>query len=169
MQPAKPAVSEGTITPLEEGFRLESPGELERSYNLSVSRRFSQALAKDQVCLAVIQARTVSTDKADGKGRITFAVQNTQDYKASPLWKNWILGKEGETTFFTFQAAHPVPAGAGVAKINAGEAKQVIEVKDFQLYAFPIGFDIFKAPQMKRTYEGREPDAPWRSSRIASR
>lgn len=163
LTPSKPGPEEGTISRIEGGWRLESPGKLEKSYNLSVSRRFSQALAKDQICLAVIQARTVSTDKADGKGRITFAVQNTLDYKATPLWKNWVLGKDGETTFFTFQAAHPVPAGAGVAKINAGEARQVVEVTDFQLYAFPIGFDIFQAPQMKRTYEGRELDAPWRA------
>lgn len=164
LQPTQPKPEEGRITQTGAGFLLESTGKLEKSYNLSVSRRFAQALAKDQVCLAVIKARTERTDKADGKGRITFAVQNTKDYGATPLWKNWVVGKEWETTFFSFTAAYPVPEGAGVAKINVGETKQTVEIADFQIYVFPVGYDIFKAPQMKKTYAGRELDAPWRAA-----
>jgi len=163
-KPTQPKPEEGSITQTETGFRLESLGKLEKSYNLAVSRAFTQAVAKDQVCLAVIKARTVQTDKADGKGRITVAMQNTKDYKSTPLWKNWVVGKDWDTTFFSFTAAHGVPEGAGIAKINVGETKQVIEIADFQIYAFPVGFDIFKAPQMKKTYEGRELDAPWRAA-----
>jgi endo-1,4-beta-xylanase len=162
LKPTNPKPEEGRITKTEAGFLLESPGKLERSYNLSVSRRFAQALAKDQVCLAVVKARTTRTDKVDGKGRITVAVQNTQNYKATPLWKNWVVGKEWDTTFFSFVTEHEVPEGAGIAKINVGETQQAIEIADFQIYTFPVGFDIFKAPQMKKTYEGRELNAPWR-------
>lgn len=164
LQPTQPKTEEGRITKTEAGFLLESPGKLEKSYNLAVSRRFTQALAKDQVCLAVIKARTTQTDKADGKGRITVAVQNTKNYGATPLWKGWVVGKEWDTTFFSFTAAHEVPEGAGIAKINVGETQQSIEIADFQIYTFPVGFDIFKAPQMKKTYAGRELDAPWRAA-----
>lgn len=164
LQPTQPKPEEGRITKTEAGFLLESPGKLEKSYNLAVSRRFTQALAKDQVCLAVIKARTTRTDKADGKGRITVAVQNTKNYGATPLWKGWVVGKEWDTTFFSFVAAHEVPEGAGIAKINVGETQQSIEIADFQIYTFPVGFDIFKAPQMKKTYAGRELDAPWRAA-----
>lgn len=164
LQPTQPKPEEGRITKTEAGFLLESPGKLEKSYNLAVIRRFTQALAKDQVCLAVIKARTTQTDKADGKGRITVAVQNTKNYGATPLWKGWVVSKEWDTTFFSFTAAHEVPEGAGIAKINVGETQQAIEIADFQIYTFPAGFDIFKAPQMKKTYAGRELDAPWRAA-----
>ena len=164
LQPSQPKAEEGRITKTEAGLLVESPGKLEKSYNLAVSRRFTQALAKDQVCLAVIKARTRHTDKADGKGRITVAVQNTQNYSATPLWKGWEVGKEWDTTFFSFTTEHEVPEGAGIAKINVGETQQAIEIADFQIYAFPVGFDIFKAPQMKKTYAGRELDAPWRAA-----
>ena len=164
LQPTQPKPEEGRITKTEAGFLVESPGKLEKSYNLAVSRRFTRALAKDQVCLAVIKARTTQTDKSDGKGRITVAVQNTQNYKATPLWKGWVVGKEWDTTFFSFVAAHEVPEGAGIAKINVGETQQSIEIADFQIYTFPVGFDIFKAPQMKKTYAGRELDASWRAA-----
>lgn len=164
LQPSQPKAEEGRITKTEAGLLVESPGKLEKSYNLAVSRRFKQALAKDQVCLAVIKARTTHTDKPDGKGRITVAVQNTQNYSATPLWKGWEVGKEWDTTFFSFTTEHEVPEGAGIAKINVGETQQAIEIADFQIYAFPVGFDIFKAPQMKKTYAGRELDAPWRAA-----
>lgn len=162
LQPTQPKPGEGSITKTDAGFRLDSPRKLEKSYNLAVSRRFQAAVAKDQVCLAVITARTVQTDHLDGKGRVTVAVQNTKDYSATPLWKNWVVGRDWGTTFFSFTAAHEVPAGAGIAKINVGETKQIIEIADFQIYTFPIGFDIFQLPTMTKTYEGRELDAPWR-------
>lgn len=164
LQPTQPKPEEGRITKTEAGFLVESPGKLEKSYNLAVSRRFTQALAKDQVCLAVIKARTTQTGNVDGKGRITVAVQNAQNYKATPLWKGWVVGKEWDTTFFSFAATHEVPEGAGIAKINVGETQQSIEIADFQIYTFPVGFDIFKAPQMMKTYAGRELDAPWRAA-----
>jgi endo-1,4-beta-xylanase len=163
--PTKPGPEDGSITTIDGGWRLQSPGKLEKSYNLAVSRSFSDEIPAGTVCLAVIKARTVSTERPDEKGLITFAIQNTKDYQNSPLWKNWTLGKAGgawETSFFAFQPEKPTPAGAGIAKVVAGLAKQVIEVADFQIYTFPEGFDIFNAPRMKVTYEGRELDAPWR-------
>ncbi len=163
LKPTQPKPEEGTITQVDGAWRLTSPGKLEKSYNLSLSRAFTQPIAKDQVCLFVIKARAVQAERADGKGRITAVVQNIKDYGHSPLWKAWTVGKEWETTFFVFQAEHELPEGAGVAKVNAGEAKQVIEVADFQVYRFPVGFDVFQAPQMKKTYAGRELDAPWRA------
>lgn len=169
LRASQPKPEEGTIERVESAgaptkavWRLTSPGKLEKSYNLSMSRTFTQPIAKGQVCLAVIKARTAQTDKADGRGRVTFAVQNTKDYEATVLWTNWVIGKEWETAFFAFEAGNEVPEGAGVAKLNVGETRQVIEVADFQVYRFPVGFRILDAPQMVKTYEGREPDAPWR-------
>jgi endo-1,4-beta-xylanase len=162
MVPTKPKAEEGSITQTATGWQLTSLGKLKQTYNLAVSRRFDGPLAEGQVNLAVIKARTISSEHPDGKGRITFAVQNTKDYGKTPLWKPWTIGKELSTTFFSFVAEHPVPAGGGIAKITGGETKQVIEVVDFQVYTFPLGFDIFNAPRMKATYGGRELDAPWR-------
>jgi GH35 family endo-1,4-beta-xylanase len=143
-------------------WRLESLGKLEKTYNVSLNRTFSESISKDQICLFVIKARAVETSSEDGKARISVAVQNTMDYPNSPLWRNWVLGKEWDTTFFAFQSEADLPADAGVAKLNAGEAKQVIEVADFQVYRFPAGFELAKAPRMKQTYGGRELDAAWR-------
>jgi GH35 family endo-1,4-beta-xylanase len=144
-------------------FRATSPAKLEKSYELALNKSFTGAIAKDQVCLFVVKARTVESEMADGKGKITCAVQNTKDYKSTVLWKTQIIGKDWETTYFVFQAGNDLPEGVGNAKIAIGEQKQVIEVADFQVYRFPVGFDVFKAPQMKKTYAGRELDAPWRA------
>jgi endo-1,4-beta-xylanase len=165
--PTKPKEYEGTLTKTADGWRVESPRKLEKNYNLALTKRFQGELAEGQVCLAIIKARTVSSEKPDGTGRIFFAIQNTTDYSKTPLWKGWSIGKEWETSFFTFTTEHPLPAGTGITKVIVGEMKQVIEIADFQVYAFPIGFDIFKAPRMKTTYGGRELDAPWRKDAAA--
>jgi endo-1,4-beta-xylanase len=144
-------------------FRVTSPAKLEKSYELVLNKNFTGAIAKDQVCLFVVMARTVESELADGKGKITCAVQNTKDYSSTALWKTQMIGKDWETTYFAFIAGNEIPDGVGNAKIAIGEQKQIIEVADIQVYRFPIGYDIFKAPQMKKTYAGRELDAPWRS------
>jgi len=144
-------------------FRATSLAKLEKSYELALNKTFTGAIAKDQVCLFVVKARTVESERDDGKGKITCAVQNTKDYKSTVLWKTQLIGKDWETTYFAFQAGNDLPEGVGNAKIAIGEQKQVIEVADIQVYRFPVGFDIFKAPQMKKTYFGRELDAPWRA------
>lgn len=154
---------ESTDAPTKSIFRATSPAKLEKSYELALNKSFTGAIAKDQVCLFVVKARTVESEMADGKGKITCAVQNTKDYKSTVLWKTQIIGKDWETTFFVFQAGNDLPEGVGNAKIAIGEQKQVIEVADIQVYRFPVGFDVFKAPQMKKTYAGRELDAPWRA------
>ena len=154
---------ENTDAPTKSIFRATSPAKLERSYELALNKSFTGAIAKDQVCLFVVKARTVKSEMADGKGKITCAVQNTKDYKSTVLWKTQIIGKDWETTYFVFQAGNDLPEGVGNAKIAIGEQKQVIEVADFQVYRFPVGFDVFKAPQMKKTYAGRELDSPWRA------
>ena len=154
---------ENTDAPTKSIFRATSPAKLEKSYELALNKSFTGAIAKDQVCLFVVKARTVESEMADGKGKITCAVQNTKDYKSTVLWKTQLIGKDWETTYFVFQAGNDLPEGVGNAKIAIGEQKQVIEVADFQVYRFPVGFDVFKAPQMKKTYAGRELDAPWRA------
>ncbi len=154
---------ESTDAPTKSIFRATSPAKLEKSYELALNKGFTGAIAKDQVCLFVVKARTVESEMADGKGKITCAVQNTKDYKSTVLWKTQLIGKDWETTYFVFQAGNDLPEGVGNAKIAIGEQKQVIEVADIQVYRFPVGFDVFKAPQMKKTYAGRELDAPWRA------
>jgi endo-1,4-beta-xylanase len=144
-------------------YRVASPGKLEKSHTLALNRSFTQAVAKDQVCLFVLKARTVSSDAPDGKGRVICAMQNTKDYSATPLWRTTPIEREWETVYFAFQASHPVPAGAGAIKLAFGECKQEIEIASFQVYLFPVGFDIFKAPRMPVSYGGREPGAPWRN------
>lgn len=162
--PTKPKADEGSITKTDEGYRLQSLAKLAQSYNLAITKKVDAALEEDQVGLVVVKARVVESERADGKGGITIAIQNTQAYSASPLWRGWPISKEWETSFFTFRTSHALPAGAGLAKVIAGDAKQVIEVAEVQIYALPVGFDIFKLPTMKKTYAGRELDAPWRAA-----
>jgi len=166
--PAKPASENVGIERVEtvgaaQVWRLTSPGKLEKPHELAVSKNFTQPIATGQVCLFVIKARCVESAAKDGKGHVTAAVQNRENYSVPLLWKPVVIGREWETTYFAFQAASDAPEGQGHAKLATGGERQIIEVADLQLYRFPVGFDIFSAPRMAATYEGRELNAPWRA------
>lgn len=148
-------------------FRATSLAKSDKPHLVALNRSFPQAIAEDQVCLFVIKARTLASEGRGGRGKIFAALQNTADYSKTPLWKVKYFGKEWETQFFAFQAAHPVPEGKGLAKLAIGGEKQTVEIADMQVYVFPVGFDIFSAPRMKATYDGREADAPWRAEAAA--
>lgn len=144
-------------------FRAVSAGKSDKPHLVALNRSFPQAIAAGQVCLFVIRARTIESAGRGGKGKIFAALQNTADYSKMPLWKPIFFGREWETQFFSFEAAHPVPEGKGLAKLALGGERQTVEIADFQVYVFPAGFDIYSAPRMRATYDGREPDAPWRA------
>jgi GH35 family endo-1,4-beta-xylanase len=161
MVPTKPRAEQGSFT-TGEVLRVTSLGKLEKSYELAVNKSFTGAIAKDQVCLFVIRARCVDGGPMNGKAKVTAAVQNTKNYPAGALWRDVYIGREWTTHYFAFAAGNEIPAGAGVAKLAFGNGTQTVEVADFRLYKFPAGFEMFNAPRMPATYDGRAADAAWR-------
>lgn len=160
---SNPKPESGTIEKVGDIWKLSSPAKLAKPHELAVNRTFTEQIEKDQVCLLVLKARCVESDSPDGKGRVSVAVQNRANYSAAPIWRTITIGREWNTVFFAFAAANECPEGKGVAKFVAGERKQVVEFADLKLYRFPVGFDVYSAPRMKATYEGRDLDAPWRA------
>ena len=161
MVPTKPKPEQGSIA-TGEVLRVTSLAKLEKAYELAVNKSFAGAIAKEQVCLFVLRARCVDGGPVNGKAKVTAAVQNTKNYGAGALWKDVYIGRNWTTHFFAFTAEHEIPAGAGVAKLAFGNAAQTVEVADYRLYTFPEGFNMFNAPRMPSTYDGREADAAWR-------
>jgi endo-1,4-beta-xylanase len=168
----KPTAEEGTVGEIPGGWRFEAKSKLAKSYNLAFNKRFSTAIPANRVGLLVLKARTVASSREDGKGAVFLAIQNTADYSKTPLWRSWNIGNaataaaEGgwETSFVSFELEHPVPEGAGIAKVVLGETKQIIEVADLQFYLLPESTTILTAPQMKKSYGGRAADAAWRAA-----
>lgn len=161
MVPTKPRAEQGSFT-TGEVLRVTSPGKLEKSYELAVNKSFTGAIAQDQICLFVIRARCVDGGPMNGKAKVTAAVQNTKNYPAGALWKDVYIGRDWTTHYFAFAAGNEIPEGAGVAKLAFGNGAQSVEVADFRLYKFPVGFEMFNAPRMPATYDGRALDAAWR-------
>lgn len=162
MVPTRPRAEQGSITATGDLLRVVSPGRLEKAYELAVNKSFTEPVAKDQVCLFVVRARCVDGGPMNGKAKITAAVQNTKNYSAGALWKDVYIGREWTTHYFAFAAGNEIPANAGVAKLAFGNGAQTVEVADYRVYKFPAGFEMFNAPRMPSTYEGRAADAPWR-------
>jgi GH35 family endo-1,4-beta-xylanase len=48
-----------------------------------------------------------------------------------------------------------------------GHKKQTVEVAEIRVIRYDAGFDAAKLPRLRRSYEGRAPDAPWRQEALA--
>ena len=99
---ATPKTGGGDIVSVESGgapvnpvWRATSAEKRAKPDELAVNRKFSGAIAKDQVCLFVNKARCVESDAANGKAKLTAAEQNTNNYTAQALWKDVVTPGSG--------------------------------------------------------------------------
>ena len=74
--------------------------------------------------------------------------------RPGPAWKR---------TYFTGRATRDYPAGAINLALQIGTQAQIISVDGLHVYRLPADTDVDALPVNVLTYEGREPDAPWRS------
>ncbi len=73
------------------------------------------------------------------------------------------FGNTWERIYQTVVVNVDVPTGQGGLHFILGEQIQSIEIADISLRNYGRDFDVTKLPRRKVTYEGRSPDATWRS------
>ena len=73
------------------------------------------------------------------------------------------FGSTWELIYQTVVMNVDVPTGQGGLHFILGEQIQSIEIADISLRNYGRDFDVTKLPRRKVTYEGRSPDATWRS------
>ena len=74
--------------------------------------------------------------------------------RPGPAWRR---------VYFTGRAKRDYPAGAIHLSLHLGTQPQRISVGGLRAYALPPDADLGALPVNVLTYEGREPDAPWRA------
>jgi GH35 family endo-1,4-beta-xylanase len=69
----------------------------------------------------------------------------------------------------TFIASDAIPAGSAAVVLLCGQKEQSIEVESIRVLRYPATTDVSKFPRAKlkkRSYAGREADAPWRKAAL---
>lgn len=96
-------------------------------------------------------------------GRATAKVQiSAPTFDALGTTDHAGIGTEWQEIHQPLIASRDAPAGTGEVTILLGEMVQTVEIAAIRVLNYGPDFEFSKLPRPKVTYQGREPDAPWR-------
>ena len=138
-----------------------------KAYSAQFSAPFEAAIAKDERVFAIIKARVVGDAKY---GEVLAKLQ----LKAAPYTSfgpmiGIAIPREWTELPVTFAATDSIEAGKAAVVLLCGHKAQSIEIESIRVLKYPGSIDLASFPRakpIKRTYEGREADAPWRKAAL---
>ncbi len=131
--------------------------------------QFSQSggeVKKGEIIFAVIKARAITDDASAGamvaklqlkKAPYTSLGSDTR-IEISSTWQDYPL---------SFTANADAADGEAAFACLTGQKKQRIEIASIKLFRYPAATDVTNFPRIRRSYPGREVDAPWRQEALA--
>lgn len=101
------------------------------------------------------------------QGRATAKVQiSGPPYSPIGSTSSARIGLEWQEIHQPLVAGHDAPAGKGEVTILLGDKIQTVEIAAVRVLNYGPDFDLAKLPGPRITYDGREPDAPWRKAAL---
>lgn len=158
----------GKVDALEKGKRITiTQADPAKAYSAQFTAPVSAAIAQGERVLAVIKARVVGSAPS-GEVLAKLQLRGAPYTSFGPtigvgIHRDWT---EQPVVFVTGDA---VPADKAAVVLLCGQKEQSIEVESIRLLKYPATMDVALFPKAKlipRTYEGREPDAPWRKGAL---
>ena len=163
---ASPAA--GTAEELALGKRISiTHADAAKSYAAQFTAPIANGIAKDERVLAIIKARVVGNAET---GEVLAKLQlRAKPYTAFGGTTGVSLFREWTEQPVAFIADDEVPAGNAALVLLCGHKEQSIEVESIRVLKYPATTAVSSFPRprlIKRSYVGREPDAPWRKAAL---
>lgn len=138
-----------------------------KAYGAQFTAPVASAIAKNEPVLAIIKARVIG-DAPHGEVLAKLQLRSAPytSYGATislGIHAEWL---ELPVTFVPDQA---LAADSAAIVLLCAHQKQSLEVESIRVLKYPAGTDLAafpKAKPVRRTYPGREPDAPWRKAAL---
>ena len=138
--------------------KMASP---EKPWNVQLGIPLTDATASaGDVLLLSFMARSVQGGAGVANAKLQLPAP---DFTMAGMTDPVKFGSTWERIYQTIILNIDVPAGQGGLHFILGEQIQSIEIADISLRNYGRDFDVTKLPRRKVTYEGRSPDAAWRS------
>jgi len=165
---ASAGAESGRVTILSPGKGVEvTTADPARPYAAQFSASFSGGAGAGDRLVAVIRARTVGEEK-NGELIAKLQLREAPHTAFAPTAATGVL-PEWTDLPVTFVVDEAIPAGKASITLFCGHREQHIEVESIRLFRYPETTDptlLPRAKPMPRTYEGREPEAPWRKAAL---
>ncbi|QIF02985.1 endo-1,4-beta-xylanase [Roseimicrobium sp. ORNL1] len=157
----------GTAEPLEGGGKrlVVSQPVPAKSYSALLTTPCGASLQKEEPLLVVVKARSAGATPEMGamvvklqmKAAPYQALADTTEIPVPPTWTDLPV---------TLVPRGDIPPGDIVVQLLCGHKKQTLEVQSVRVVKYPTGTVTAGFPRIKRTYIGREADAPWRKAAL---
>lgn len=125
---SKPVEARGT--PGLSALQVSVPGKTAQPYELGVLAPIGEAIEEGDILNVAVLARTVSTESADGLGRITLKVQKNADGYPGFGENVVTVGSTWKLIQLRTQARLDIPKGQGAVALLLGHARQVLEIEN---------------------------------------
>lgn len=121
------------------------------------------ALAKGDKVLAIVNARLTHGDEGTLGAKLQLAgapyteACPATSFPLTAVWTEYPL---------LFVVENPLPAGKVGLSLFCAQVVQTVEVAGIQVFRYEPAADVTKFPRIRRTYAGREANAPWRQAAL---
>lgn len=165
---ASASVAVGKVEPLEIGKRITiSKAEPAKAFAAQFRAPVSAEIAKKERVMAIIKARVVGEEES---GEVLAKLQlRGAPYTSFGPTIGVGIHREWTEQPVVFVTENAVPADKAGIVLLCGHKEQIIEVESIRVLKYPATMDLAlfpKAKLIKRTYAGREPEAPWRKAAL---
>ena len=165
---ASASATAGKVESLEIGKRITiTKADPAKAYSAQFTAPVSAEIAKKERVMAIIKARVVGAAES---GEVLAKLQlRGAPYTSFGPTIGVGIHREWTEQPVVFVAEDAVPADKAAVVLLCGQKEQTIEVESIRVLKYPATMDLAlfpKAKLTKRTYAGREPDAPWRKAAL---
>lgn len=135
-----------------------------RPFMAQVSMTCPQAaLAPGDLVLAIIKARATRGPTPSVEVKLQLAAA---PYTAAANSTGLDLAGEWQELPVLFPVTTAIEKGAASLTLLCARHEQAIEIASIRAFKYPPGTDTSAFPRIRKTYAGREPDAPWRKAAL---
>lgn len=145
------------------GWRFEIQKQPVNAWSVQLGATVQSDIKKGDRCLLLFHARAVNGTKAFGAANVEkhdppdYSKLGRTEFKVGPQWEEVVM---------PFIAGDNAAADKTSVAIHLGGEVQSIELGGVRLLDYGPDFAFEKLPQPAVSYEGREPDAPWRKAAL---
>jgi len=158
----------GKAEDLELGKRITiTQPDVAKAYSAQFTAQVAEGVAKNERVLAIIKARVVGSEES---GEVLAKLQlRAAPYSSFGDTIGVDIHREWTELPVTFIASDAIPAGSAAVVLLCGQKEQSIEVESIRVLRYTASTDVSSFPRAKlrkRSYAGREADAPWRKAAL---
>jgi GH35 family endo-1,4-beta-xylanase len=153
--------------PFTQAARIVTRERPANAYSFQFSAKNAAAVKVGDVLLGVFWARAVEPLPADGEAKTEFCFELGQAPHTKITVSPATLSTEWRRYYAPGEAKVALAAGEGGVRFRLGYDPQTVEIADVRLLAYGSRVKFADLPFTSNTYNGRDPQAPWRAEAAA--